>query len=99
MTHIYDVDLNLGRHAYVCSYDDWHGLVENVYSRVKIMLEILTLHPTDGASVDKPFQGLWKYLQGSNVLEIAFSNKVPNWTRENLVNLDRDQGIYSLINR
>ena len=39
------IDSNLGRHAYVCVYNDWHGLVEKVYSRVKL----LTLHPTDGA--------------------------------------------------
>ena len=63
------------------------------------MLEILTLHPTDGASVNKTFQGLWGDLEGIHAWEIAFPNEVPNWTRENLVNLDRDRGIYSLINR
>ena len=63
------------------------------------MLEILTLHPTDGASVDKPFQGLWGDLEGSHAWKIAFLNEVPKWTRENLVNLDKDRGIYSLINR
>ena len=55
MIHVYDVDINLGRHVDVCVYDDGHGLVEKVYSRVKIMLEMLTLHPIDGSSVDKPF--------------------------------------------
>ena len=36
MIHVYDVDINLGRHACVCAYDDWHGLVGKVYSRVKL---------------------------------------------------------------
>ena len=45
MIHIYDVDINLGRHAYVLAYDDCLGLVEKVYSRVKIMLEMLTHAP------------------------------------------------------
>ena len=55
MIHIYDFGINIGRHADVCAYDDFHVLVEKVYSRVKIMLEMLTLHPIDGSSVDKPF--------------------------------------------
>ena len=84
LIHVYDVDINIGIHAYVCAYDNFHGLVEKLYSRVKIMLEILILHPTNGASIDKPFQISLPSRDHKEICKVATCRKIalPNTRME-----------------